>query len=274
MLVFPNCKINIGLNIVEKRTDNYHNLETAFYPIDWCDALEIIPAKNQFSLVLHGQTTTINPKENLLTTVWRLVNQDVKLNPIEVHLFKNVPIGAGLGGGSSDAAFFIGMLNDYFKLGFSSQKQLQLAASIGSDCPFFIKNTPHFATGKGTELSPLELDLSNYFILAVYPNIHCSTAEAYAGVVPSKPKRNLKRTLENSVIDEWKETVVNDFEESIFAKYPALKDIKRKLYDLGAAYASMSGSGSTLYGIFTTEPDTSAFLPYTTFLQKPKATFL
>lgn len=274
MLVFPNCKINIGLNIVEKRSDNYHNLETAFYPIDWCDALEIIPTKNQFSVLLHGQTTTIHPKDNLLTTVWRLINQEVKLNPIEVHLFKHVPIGAGLGGGSSDAAFFIGMLNDYFKLGFSSQKQLQLADSIGSDCPFFIKNTPQFATGKGNELGPIELDLSGYFILAVYPNIHCSTADAYAGVTPAKPKHNLKRTLENSVIDTWKATVVNDFEKSIFTKYPMLADIKRKLYDLGAVYASMSGSGSTLYGIFSKEPDASVFKPYITFLQKPKATFL
>ena len=274
MLLFPNCKINIGLHVVEKRPDNYHNLETVFYPLDWCDALEIVPSKNQFSVVLHGETASINPKDNLLTKVWDLVNHELKLNPIDVHLYKNVPIGAGLGGGSSDAAFFIRLLNDYFNLGFSELKQLEMATSIGSDCPFFIKNTPQYATGRGNELSPIQLDLSNNYILAVYPNLHCGTAEAYAGIVPSKPHYPLKNTVENTGIETWKASVVNDFEKSILLKYPGLAKIKQNLYQIGAVYASLSGSGSTLYGIFDEEPDISSFTAYTTFLQKPKTELL
>jgi 4-diphosphocytidyl-2-C-methyl-D-erythritol kinase len=255
MLVFPNAKINIGLNIVEKRPDGFHNIESCFYPVGWSDALEITPAET-FSFQSAGIDIPGDVATNLCAKAYEMLAADYALAPVNIHLLKAVPIGAGLGGGSSDAAFTIKALNELFGLKISIEKQLNYARRLGSDCAFFIENKPVYCYGKGDQFEETGLILAGKWIVMVNPALHISTVEAYAGVQPMKSKTDL-RDLVVQPIENWKNTVNNDFEKSLFPKYPVLEEIKEKLYAAGAKYAALSGSGSTLYGIFEEEKDLS-----------------
>jgi len=248
MIVFPNAKINIGLNVVSKREDGYHNLETIFFPIKLSDALEFAEAE-ETTLTTSGIHIDGEPEQNLILKAYRLLQSDFNLPPLQFHLHKVIPFGAGLGGGSSDAAFTLKMLNEYFNLELSIQKLEFYASQIGADCPFFIHNKPTFATGIGNKFHNIELDLSDYEIVVLKPNVSVSTPEAYKNVIPRNPKFRLTEIIKTPV-DQWKNLVVNDFENSVFPKYPQIAELKQLLYDLGAHFASMSGSGSAVFGIF------------------------
>jgi 4-diphosphocytidyl-2-C-methyl-D-erythritol kinase len=248
MIVFPNAKINIGLNVVSKREDGYHNLETIFFPLKLADALEFVET-DETKLTTSGIQIDGAPEQNLILKAYNLLRADFNLPPAHFHLHKVIPFGAGLGGGSSDAAFTLIMLNDYFNLGLSPQKLEFYASQIGADCPFFILNKPTFATGIGNKFHNIELDLTDYEIVILKPNIAVSTIEAYKNVIPRNPKFRLTEIIKTPV-EEWKNLIVNDFEKSVFRKYPQIAELKQLLYDFGAGYASMSGSGSAVFGIF------------------------
>lgn len=253
MLVFPNAKINLGLQITEKRKDGFHNLVTCMYPVPLTDALEIIQAKKTV-FTSSGIAIPGNDKDNLILKAYQLLKKDFNdLPPIAIHLHKAIPIGAGLGGGSADAAFALKIMNKLFDLYLEDWFLEDYAAKLGSDCPFFIENTPKIATGRGEILETADLKLKGQWLALVNPNIHIGTKEAYAGIKPKRPQVDLKEVLNDR--DRWKEELVNDFEASIFVKHPEIKAIKEKLYDRGAYYAAMSGSGSTVFGLFDKEPD-------------------
>jgi len=247
MLKFANAKINLGLHIRSKRPDGYHELETIFYPVKIYDVVEILPSKRLEIKVWNSSLPADD--ENLCLKAFRILENDYKIDPVKIHLLKNIPIGAGLGGGSSDASCTLELLNDYFKLNLSKDKLKQYAARLGADCPFFIDNKAMYAEGIGTELSEISLDLSKYKIVVVKPEIHISTAEAYSKVSPMVPNIDLKEAIQLPIQD-WKFHIKNDFEISLFERYPLIGDIKAKLYQKGAIYASMSGSGSSVFGIF------------------------
>lgn len=249
MILFPNAKINIGLNIISKRPDGYHNLESIFYPLAIKDALEVVEADElQFSS--SGINIPGNADDNLCLKAYHLLKKDfTELPLVNIHLHKHIPIGAGLGGGSADASFFIRLLNQKFGLGMENFQMEHYASKIGSDCAFFIQNKPAYALEKGDQLSPLDLDLSNYFIVLVMPDFQVSTAEAYQGVYPAPVSAPLTELIKLP-IEEWKLHIKNDFEPSVFSKYSAIARLKASLYESGALYASMSGSGSSVYGIF------------------------
>lgn len=255
MVTFPNIKINIGLNIVEKRQDGFHNIESVFYPVHFSDVLEILPAKET-----HFSSTGIAIpgalKDNLCIKAYELLKKDFQLPPVQIHLHKVVPIGAGLGGGSSDAAFTLKTLNNLFELRIHPTQLETYAQKLGSDCAFFIDNKSKYCYHKGDEFKNLKLDLSPYVFVIIYPDIHISTPEAYAGIKPKKSDYNLMDII-SLPITEWKNHIRNDFEETIFIKYPLLEQIKVDLYKKGALYASMSGSGSSLFGIFDLPIDVS-----------------
>ena len=248
MISFPNAKINIGLNVVSKRMDGYHNLETIFYPVKLADVLEIADSEKQ-EITISGIQIDGSPNENLILKAYYLLIKDFHLPPVKFYLHKIIPFGAGLGGGSSDAAYTFNLLNEYFGLGINSAQLKKYAAQIGADCPFFIENKPAFATGIGDQLNNINLDLSGLGILIVKPPFSVSTIEAYKNIVPTKPKFNLKE-IETVPVEKWKDLVINDFEQSVFYEYPEIKQIKETLYNLGAIYSSMSGSGSAVFGIF------------------------
>jgi 4-diphosphocytidyl-2-C-methyl-D-erythritol kinase len=269
MLVYPSCKINLGLNITSKRADGFHNIETVFYPVKWADALEITEGGNEpFQLISSGLKVDGPTENNIIYKAWKLIVAEHKLTPIKVHLHKVLPMGAGLGGGSSDAAFFLKTMNNKFGLNLSTEKLTSMARYLGADCAFFIENKPVFARGKGDEFERVWTDLSNYFILIVYPGIISNTKEAYEGVSPALPQKSIQTILQQD-IETWKSELVNDFEKSIFKKYPEIGELKQKMYDQGAIYASLSGSGSSVFGIFKTS--TSIHFPqnYSYFLQIP-----
>lgn len=253
MLTFPNAKINIGLHITEKRPDGFHNLESCFYPVGWSDALEILPAE-KLSFKSTGIEIPGNPETNLCLKAYHLVKQDFDIAPVMIHLHKVVPIGAGMGGGSADCAFTIKTLNDLFALHLTTEQMENYARQLGSDCAFFIQNHPQYCFGKGDEFAEISLDLSGKFIVLVNPNIHISTAEAYSGVKPTKTAVDLREILQKPV-NQWVDSVKNDFENHLLPKYSAIQTIKDQLYQSGAAYASMTGSGSTVFGIFDQEID-------------------
>jgi 4-diphosphocytidyl-2-C-methyl-D-erythritol kinase len=259
MILFPNAKINIGLKIVEKRDDGFHNIESVMYPISLSDIIEVIENKevNSKKIIFTSSGTAIpgNPETNLCVKAYELISADYPLPKIKVHLHKHIPVGAGLGGGSSDAAFFIRLMNDKFDLGLSWGEMHHYARQLGSDCSFFISNKPAFAEEKGDQYESLSLSLKGYHLVLIYPNVLISTAKAYSGVKPQKPARSLEMDIQNLPIEEWKQYIHNDFEDSIFPEFPELQAIKQKLYDEGAVYASMSGSGSSVYGIFKNKTD-------------------
>lgn len=248
MIQFPNAKINIGLNIVGRREDNYHDLETVMYPIGLRDALELVEAKD-LKFTSSGINIPGSSNDNLCLKAYHLMASDHKLPLVHIHLHKHIPIGAGLGGGSSDASFLIKLINKKFGLNLSDSKMESYASEIGSDCAFFIKNKPVFAYGKGNQFRDIELDLSKYFLVLVMPPLHVSTAEAYRGISIQPLSRHLTELI-SLAPEEWREQVKNDFEESVFPKFPQIAEVKSALYNAGAVYASMSGSGASVYGIF------------------------
>jgi len=257
MIVYPNAKINLGLHVTEKRADGFHNLETVFYPVGWSDLLELLPGEAQergVKLSVSGLPIPGDTNDNLCVRAYELISRDYPMPAVKAHLHKNVPMGAGLGGGSSDAAFFIRALNDLFELGLAWGELHHYAKQLGSDCSFFIANRPVIAEGKGDEYESLALDLSAYHLAVAYPAIHVSTPEAYRGIVPKKPARSLEQLILETPLHEWKNVIKNDFEESVFKKFPAIGALKEKMYAGGAIYASMSGSGSAVYGIFEEAP--------------------
>ena len=252
MITYPNAKINLGLNIVEKRPDGYHNLETVFYPIPLQDALEVtkLEDEKEYKLKISGMPIEGEPENNLVVKAYHLLKKDFPdMAPINIHMYKHIPTGAGLGGGSSDAAFMIKLLNEKFGLNLSTERMEEYAATLGADCAFFIQNKPVFASGIGNVFESINLSLKGYYLVLVKPEIFVSTKEAYANIQPMHPSQSLKEIIRMPV-ETWRATMKNDFEESVFQKYPEIAAIKDKLYDMGAIYASMSGSGSSVFGIF------------------------
>lgn len=262
MIVFPCAKINLGLNIVSKREDGYHNLETVFYPIPLYDALEIkymdekFPSDTACDLKVTGNVVDCDEQKNLVVKAYHILAADYQLPRIHTHLYKHIPSQAGLGGGSSDAAFMIRLLDERFRLNIGNPEMERYAARLGADCAFFIEAEPAYAEGIGDVLMPADGpdgNLKGYYLCVVKPDVAVSTKEAYSAITPKKPAKSC-RDIVRQPIETWKEELVNDFEEPIFKMHPELAAIKLKLYDQGAAYASMSGSGSALYGIFKEEP--------------------
>lgn len=262
MIVFPCAKINLGLNIVSKREDGYHNLETVFYPIPLYDALEIkymdekFPSDTACDLKVTGNAVDCDEQKNLVVKAYHILAADYQLPRIHTHLYKHIPSQAGLGGGSSDAAFMIRLLDERFRLNIGNPEMERYAARLGADCAFFIEAEPAYAEGIGDVLMPADGpdgNLQGYYLCVVKPDVAVSTKEAYSAITPKKPAKSC-RDIVRQPIETWKEELVNDFEEPIFKMHPELEAIKQKLYDQGAAYASMSGSGSALYGIFKEEP--------------------
>ncbi len=255
MILFPHCKINLGLNIVRKRPDGFHDLETVFYPVPWCDALEIIPAADGvFEFNVSGLMIPGKENSNLCIRAFRLLQADHKLAEVKIHLHKVIPMGAGLGGGSSDGAFTLRLINHLFDLGLGGDQLRAYARILGSDCAFFIGDTALFARERGDQFEQVSIDLRGMTLLLVFPGIHVTTAEAYAAVVPAPPGAPLKQLIQLPV-GQWKDNITNDFEMSVFNKFPVIGGIKQKLYDTGAVYASMSGSGSAVYGLYRSTPD-------------------
>ena len=262
MICFPNAKINLGLQIVSRRPDGYHNLVTIFYPIGLKDALEILPAtkssesvtQTNYRFFPHGDIIKGNIVDNLVIKALQLISQEKTIPLIDIHLLKKIPSGAGLGGGSSDAAFMLKLLNESFELKYSTNDLMKLASKIGADCPFFLHNKPMLAKGIGNDLEAIDLDLSEYFLLLIKPDISVATKDAYAMIKPQQPEFSLKEIVKRP-ITEWNYLMKNDFETPIFKKYPEICKIKNQLLEMGALYSSMSGSGSSVYGIFTNKPD-------------------
>ena len=252
MLCFPNCKINLGLYITNRRTDGYHDLETVFYPISsFHDALEVVHSDGDTDLKVTGLDVAGDSKNNLVWKAYEILQKrfPAKVPSIDIFLHKALPMGAGLGGGSADGAFMLKLLNDYCKLELSEEVLLEMALELGSDCPFFIHNKPCFATGRGERMFPINVDLSAYTIQLICPKVSISTGVAFGLITPRTAAFDL-RQLSETPIDRWKDLVKNDFEYPVFQQYPVLSNIKKQLYEQGAIYAAMSGSGSTLYGIF------------------------
>lgn len=248
MIEFANAKINIGLQVLSKREDGYHNLETVFYPIPLYDIVEVIRA-DATRLVLSGQQIEGDIQDNLCMRAYELLRRDFDLAPVEIHLHKTIPTGAGLGGGSSDATAVLKALDKEFDLALEADDLERYASQLGADCAFFVRNTPVLARGRGDEFASIALDLQGYSMLLVKPDIYISTKEAYAGVSIDPAGRQLSEMISRPV-EQWKELISNDFEKGIFKEYPALQGIKDTLYVLGAEYVAMSGSGSAIYALF------------------------
>lgn len=263
MISFPPCKINVGLNVVLKRTDGYHEIETCFYPLPWTDILEIIVSDTleftQSGLDIPGQ-----PEDNLCVKAYELLRADFNLKPVKIHLHKIIPTGAGLGGGSSDAAHALRLLNDIFNLGITHAQLREYASRLGSDCAFFIEDKPMLGTGRGEILENAKIDLNGKYIVVVKPELYISTAEAYASITPAFGENRIRDVVEMEV-SNWKNLLSNDFENYVFKRYPQIEEIKKKLYEQGAHYASMSGSGSSVYGIFEKPIDLKNQFPGVTY---------
>lgn len=263
MIDFPCAKINLGLNITEKRTDGYHNLETVFFPIPICDALEIktmderFPSNVACDLKVTGNNVCCNENDNLIVKAYNMIAADFDIPRVHAHLYKNIPSEAGLGGGSSDAAYMIRLLDQRFRINIGNAEMEKYAARLGADCPFFITAEPSYAEGIGEILSPVNItdnNLEGYSLVVVKPQIAVSTKEAFSSITPRKPLMCCREIVAQP-IETWKDALCNDFEESVFGIYPQLNDIKNRIYTLGAAYAQMSGSGSSLFGIFKSDVD-------------------
>jgi len=247
MIVYPNAKLNIGLNVLNKREDGYHELSSVFYPVsELYDILEIITS-DDFSFSSSG--IAIPGDNNICTKAFDLLKADYDVGNVKIHLHKMIPIGAGLGGGSADGAFVLKALNELFELNLTNNQLEKYALELGADCPFFIENTPKYVTGIGEQMTAIDLDLSDYEIKFIFPELHISTSEAYGGVIPKKDEANLLDLISKPIAN-WKEELRNDFEVSAFKKHPELSNMKANLYADGAIFASMTGSGSVLYGVF------------------------
>jgi 4-diphosphocytidyl-2-C-methyl-D-erythritol kinase len=253
MLSFPNAKINIGLYVTSRRKDAYHNLETIFYPVPIHDILEIVPASEPTKLDTSGIFIPGSPESNLVLKAWKLLKEQHNLPDVKINLHKGIPAGAGLGGGSADAAFCLMNINKQFKLGLSENELLEYALKLGSDCPFFIKNKPVFATGRGEIMEDISLNLSGNYLVLLFPDIHISTGNAFSRITPQKAEFDLRR-LAKLPKNDWQAMLSNDFELYAFEAHPVLAEIKHALTDAGAWYAQMSGSGSAVFGLFEKEP--------------------
>jgi 4-diphosphocytidyl-2-C-methyl-D-erythritol kinase len=261
MINFPIAKINLGLNVVEKRPDGYHNLQTVFYPVPIKDALEVhvmdeaFPSDYDCDLKVTNITIEGDEQRNLVVRAYQLLKQDFPTLPrIHSHLWKGIPTQAGMGGGSSDCAYMMLLLNQQFRLGLTDEQLIEYAAKLGADCAFFILSRPCYAEGIGEKLQPIDLSLSGYYIAVVRPDIPVPTKEAFSRIRPHYPALNCRETVMQPV-ETWRDTLINDFEESVFALHPEIGNIKQQLYDMGATYAAMSGSGSALFGLFKKQPD-------------------
>jgi 4-diphosphocytidyl-2-C-methyl-D-erythritol kinase len=276
MVIFPNCKINLGLNIVRKRSDGYHDLETVFYPLKLQDAIEVTENFSQLSInhiqfSNSGIPVADEVENNLCIKAYNLLKKDFpQLPTVLMHLHKTIPIGAGLGGGSADGGFTLQLINKKFNLRLSEKQLLQYALQLGSDCPFFILNKACFATGRGEAMELVQLDLSAYKLFIVYPGISVSTQMAFGNIHPAMPSKSIKEIITHP-ISEWKEELINDFEKPVFARHPIIKTLKEKLYDAGAVFASMSGSGSAVYGIFEKGKKISLTFPENYFAKEINA---
>ena len=259
MILFPPAKINLGLNVLHKRNDGFHEIQSCMYAIPVTDVIEILPSE-EFVFTSSGLTIGGDPDSNLCVKAYNLINDKYDISPVHIHLLKSIPMGAGLGGGSADATFVLRGLNEMYNLNLSSEELRELAAELGSDCPFFVDEVPQMATGRGEVLEPIEVDLSGYYLKIVNPQIHVGTAEAYAGVTFSE-EANLSSLL-SKPIKEWQGSVKNDFELSIFKNHPEIANLKDELIGEGAIYAAMSGSGSTVFGIFDSEPSLESKYEY------------
>ena len=256
MIVFPNAKINIGLDITARRPDGYHDICSVLYPLPWRDILEIIPAAGESTtLTVTGRGVDCPPHKNLVMKAYNALDTEVNLPAVDIFLHKVIPDGAGLGGGSADAAFTLKALDTLFDLRLGDDRLADIASGLGADCPFFIYNKPMLATGTGTTLSPLDISLAGYGIIVIKPQVSVPTAKAYAGVTPEVPPLSLDRIMAETSPAGWKATVKNDFETTVFSLHPVISELKDRLYAEGAVYASMSGSGSAVYGIFDTGYD-------------------
>lgn len=259
MIQFPNCKINLGLNVVARRDDGFHDIETVFYPVPLNDALEIIQAPDG---IAEFQTSGLDipgqADQNLCLKALHLLEKDFDLPAVKMHLHKAIPMGSGLGGGSADGAFALKMLNELFVLGLDNEKLKHYARHLGSDCAFFIDNHPVFAHGRGDQMENAALDLSGLFLAIVVPAIHVSTADAYRMVVPHMPLNSVKEII-RLPLDDWNHMLLNDFETPVAARFPVISEIRQAMYDAGAVYSSMSGSGSAVYGIFEEMPSLVSF---------------
>ena len=261
MINFPIAKVNLGLNVVEKRPDGYHNLETVFYPVPIKDALEVqvmddaFPSDYDCDLKVTNITIDGDEQRNLVVRAYQLLKKDFPTLPrIHTHVWKGIPTQAGMGGGSSDCAYMLLLLNQQFQLGLTDEQLIQYAAKLGADCAFFILSRPCYAEGIGEKLQPIDLSLSGYYMAVVRPDIPVPTKEAFSRIHPHYPAQNCRYTVMQPV-ETWRNTLINDFEESVFALHPEIGDIKQQLYDMGATYAAMSGSGSALFGLFKEQPD-------------------
>lgn len=264
MILFPNCKINLGLHILRKRADGFHDLETVFYPIALQDALEIIQHPQPVTGIEFGSSglpVDGDLPDNICVKAYHLLKKDFPHLPaVKMHLHKTIPMGAGLGGGSADGAFTLTLLNKKFALGIGEADLINYALQLGSDCPFFIRYAPCYATGRGEVMDSLSLDLSAYKFVLVNPQIHINTGWAFSQIKPSAERKSLKESIAKPV-EEWKDVLTNDFEEAVFAQHPAVKECKEALYQAGAVYAAMTGSGSTVFGLFRKDATPSFNFP-------------
>ena len=258
MVSFPNAKVNLGLQVLNKREDGYHNIESCFLPISWCDILEVIESE-ELKITFSGLSIPGQKEENLCLKAYHFISRQHSIPPVHIHLHKSSPMGAGIGGGSSDAAFTIRILNDLFSLGISNENMQSYASMVGSDCPFFINNKTAIARGRGTDLKPIALDLSGKKIMVVNPDIHISTSEAYKNLNISEDQSDRIEEVIKTPISNWKHLLHNDFEEYVFNRHPEIAALKDSFYKKGAIYASMTGSGASVYGIFEDK------IPYFTF---------
>ena len=257
MIVFPNAKINIGLRITGKRQDGFHNIETLFYPVGLCDALEFVISDQQLGkdiLTSTGIDTGSSPADNIVMKAIIRLRGKISFPFLKIHLHKAIPAGAGLGGGSSDAACLLKAVNHHFNLGIEIDELKAIALDLGSDCPFFIYGVPSLASGRGEELTPVKISLTGYYLAILNPGVSISTGEAYKNCHPVTPTESLKQLIEYPLM-EWKELILNDFEEYAFKKHPIIADLKEELYRSGAVFSLMSGSGSSVYGIFKEKPE-------------------
>lgn len=271
MLTLPNAKINLGLNVVAKRADGYHDLETVFYPVPITDALEVFPMDPHFPSAVDCDLKVTNihiegdEQKNLVVRAYQLLKQDFPTLPrIHAHLYKGIPTQAGMGGGSSDCGFMITLLNRQFQLGLTDQQMIDYAARLGADCAFFVLNQPCYAEGIGERLEPIALDLKDWYLAVVRPDIPVSTREAFSLIHPEHPAQNC-RDIVMQPVETWRDALTNDFEKSVFAIHPEIGAIKDQLYEMGAVYAAMSGSGSSLFGLFRHPVALDAFTAPGTF---------
>lgn len=252
MVTFPPCKINLGLHVLAKRQDGYHDIETCFYPVPWTDVLEVVPS-GDFTFATSGGPVPGSSADNLCVRAWNLLRANYDIGPVAIHLHKLLPIGAGLGGGSSDGAFTLKTLNRLFHLRMTPEEVRNFAGRLGSDCSFFVDSVPSIGTGRGERLTKISLTLKGKYLIIVKPDVHISTARAYGGVIPRTPPLSIREVIEEYPLAEWRHLLQNDFEAQIFRDFPLVEAIHRKLYALGATFARMTGSGSAVFGIFDEE---------------------